>query len=295
MSARLGALGGPHTFGGQAARAMLELRPDLGAVAYLPNSAELFADDGNWRVDAACVPAHTSRAGAHLSTHRKLADRPDMYVVGEIEHAYRCALLVRSGTRLTDIRTVLGHTGSHNQSRAWLGRMGPDADLMVVDTHSRGAALAVAAGDGTLAAVGTTDLADETGLEILEHDIDDGSIGLYWAVGPRLLMSSTPDRVVVAGTTGATPSHQDLTATLRLLHVTGYAVAAVFSEAVGDRLLHNRVVLYCHGSAESSLQVLASGLELIAPFRLAGAYALNRPPDKTESRRPEREGAPLVV
>lgn len=289
MTATIGALAGPHTFGGQAAALMLAARPDLGEVAYLPNSPELFADDGLWRVDAACVPAHTSKAGAHLSTHRKLASRDDMFVVAEVDHEYHCALLVKPGTQLSDIRTVLGHTGSLNQSRGWLTANIPHAELTVVDTHSHGAALTVAAGKGTLAAVGTEDLAAETGLEMLARDIDGGSVGRYWAVGPRLLTSDTPDRVVIAGIGDTTT---DFDAVLKLLHLGKFVVNVVFSESVGDRLLHNKIVVYASGASASSLDVLVRGLELIPSFRLAGAYALTRPPDR--NRQPVHKGASLA-
>jgi prephenate dehydratase len=289
MTATLGALGGPHTFGGQAANLMVRSRPDMGEVVYLPSSPELFADDRHWRVGAACVPAHTSKAGAHVSTHRRLTLRDDMFVVAEVDHEYHCALLVKPGTQLADIRTVLGHTGSLNQSRGWLTSTIPHAELTIVDSHSRGAALMVAAGGGTLAAVGTADLAAETGLDILARDIDGGSVGRYWAVGPRLLTVDSPDRVVVAGTTSAA---NDLSATLSLLHLGKFEVNAMFSEAVGDRLLHNRVVLYASGTPQSALEVLAQGLEAIPSFRLAGAYALTRAPER--HRQAVAEGATLA-
>jgi prephenate dehydratase len=289
VTATLGALGGPHTFGGQAASALVLDQPELGEVVYLPNSGQLFADDGQWRVDAACVPAHTSRAGAHLSTHRKLTERSDMYVIAEIDHAYRCALLVKPGTALKKIKTVLGHTGSLNQSRAWLTTTIPQAEPVVVDTHSKGAALAVAQADGTLAAVGTTDLAAETGLEILAHDIDGGSVGRYWAVGPHAPATDRPDRVVVAG---KTESPDDLNTALQLLHVGGFRVVVAFSEAVGDRLLHNRVVLYGYGTPTSNLELLTNGFGLLPSFRLAGAYvATGSPPGATMS---SQEGASIA-
>ena len=267
MTSTIGALGGPYTFGGQAALELVALRSDFDEVVYLPNSPVLFADDGTWQAGAACVPAHASRSGIHVSTHRRLSHRTDLFVVAEVEHAYRCALLVRPGTELTQIREVLGHTGSLNQSRRWLTDNIPGVELTVVDSHSQGAANAVAESDGSIASVGSEQLAAEVGLNILARDIDGGSVGLYWALAPELREASQPDRIVVAGQ--ARDGH-DLTTMLGAVAAAGFTVTSVFSEAVGDRLFHQDVVAY--GVGAGSLPALREALGQVPGFRVAGAY-----------------------
>jgi prephenate dehydratase len=266
MSRTLGALGGPHTFGGQAALAMIADRPELGAVAYLPSSPVLFGDSGEWAVDAACVPAHTSRAGAHLSTHRRLCARSELQVVAEIEHAYHCCLLVRPGSDPAGVREVLGHTGSLNQSRDWLAENLPDAVLHVVDSHSMGAALTVAESDGTVAAVGTEPLAAQVGLDVAARDIDGGAVGLYWALAPEPMPVTRAQRVIAVGETDAAGN---VGWVVSALADSGFAAAAVHSEAVGDALLHQRVVVY--GVGDGDPDRVAERLDSTG-FRLAGAY-----------------------
>jgi prephenate dehydratase len=283
---RLGALGGPHTFGGQAALAMVADRPELGEVVYLPSSPVLFADDGPWAVDAACVPAHTSRGGAHLSTHRRLCARSELHVVAEIEHAYHCCLLVRPGSDPAGVREVLGHTGSLNQSRDWLGEHLPDAVPRVVNSHSMGAALTVAGSDGTVAAIGTEPLAAEVGLDVAARDIDGGAVGLYWALAPEPLPVARAQRVVAVGETDSVGS---LGQALSALADSGFAAAAVYSEAVGDALLHQHVVVF--GVGDGDPDRLAERLDG-AGFRLAGAYPA--PARSTSELAYETEGADRV-
>jgi prephenate dehydratase len=263
----IAALGGPHTFGGQAARLLVERHPQLGDLVYLGTSAELFADDGIWRASTVCVPAHSSRTGVHLSTHRRLATRTDLFVNAEAQHRYRCALLGRPGTPLSSIKRVLGHTGSVNQSRAWLSATIPEAEVTIVDSHSLGAARAVAAGAGTDAAVGSEELAREVGLDILARDIDGGSVGLYWALSPVATMSAKPERLVVVGRTVTDTALSELVASLL---EAGFVAAGLFCEPVGDELFHADVVAYLRGAGK--LDDVCRTVAAVDGWRLIGAY-----------------------
>jgi chorismate mutase / prephenate dehydratase len=267
-SRTLGALGGAQTFGGQAATAFTRRYPELGHVAFLASSAELFADDGRWRADAACVPAYTSQAGPHLNTHRRLIERGDLYVLAEDYHAYHCALLVRPDTRLPAIRRVLGHTGSVTQSRPWLERNLPDAEIHIVDSHSLGAGREVLAAGGDTAAVGSLSLAAELGLVVLARDIDGGSIGCYWALASELATVPKPNRVVV---TGRTRDGAGLSALVDGLSQAGFQLVSLNQVPVGDGLFHDGCVAYFtgRGSADTIRQTVAD-----SGFRLAGAYAV---------------------
>jgi prephenate dehydratase len=267
-SRTLGALGGPQTFGGQAAAGFAQRYPELGHVAFVDSSAELFADDGRWRADAACVPAFTSQAGPHLNTHRRLIERGDLYVLAEDRHAYHCALLVRPGTRLPAIRRVLGHTGSVTQSRPWLAANLPGAEVHIVASHSLGAGREVLAAGGDTAAVGSLSLAAELGLEVLATDIDGGSVGFYWALAGQPATVPRPNRVVV---TGSTRDGAGLSTLVGRLSRAGFRLVSLNQVAAGDCLFHDGCVGYFtgRGPVETVSEAVAD-----SGFRLAGAYAV---------------------
>jgi prephenate dehydratase len=265
----LGALGGPQTFGAQAAAALVRQYPELGHVAFVDSSAELFADDGRWRVDAACVPAFTSQAGPHLNTHRRLIARDDLYVIAEDRRAYHCALLVRPGTKLPAIRQVLGHTGSVTQSRPWLAKHLPDAEVVIVNSHSLGAGREVLASDGDLAAVGTLALAADLGLEALATEIDGGSVGFHWVLAKRLITVPQPSRVVV---TGRTRDGDGLSTLICGLSQVGFQIVSLNQVPVADSLFHDGCVAYFTGRA--SIETVRETVAGIGGFRLAGAYAV---------------------
>lgn len=268
-SRTLGALGGPQTFGAQAAAALVRRYPELGQVAFVDSSAELFADDQQWRVDAACVPAFTSQAGPHLNTHRRLIERDDLYAIAEDRHAYHCALLARPGTHLPGIRRVLGHTGSVTQSRPWLARHLPDAEVVIVSSHSLGAGREVLASAGDLAAVGTLSLAADLGLEVLAEDIDGGSVGFHWALARQPAAVPQPNRVVVAG---RTRDGDGLSTLIGGLSKAGFQIVSLNQVPVGDSLFHDGCVAYFTG--RGSIETVQETVAGIGGFRLAGAYAV---------------------
>jgi prephenate dehydratase len=247
---------------------MIARYPGFGDVVYVDRSAELFADDGHWRVEAACVPAFTSQTGPHANTHRRLVARDDLFAVAEIRHAYHCALLARPGVPLAAIERVLGHTGSINQSRPWLEAHVPAAQIVIVDSHSLGAAREVLAGGGDTAAVGSVDLAADTGLEILARDIDGGSIGLYWALSATPAAPQHVTRVVVVG---RTQDGRGLTAVVNRLSRAGFSLVALNQITIGDRLFHSGCVAFFEGVGE--LDEVRSAVLPAEGLRLAGSYA----------------------
>jgi prephenate dehydratase len=265
----LGALGGPDTFGGQAARMMLSRYPEFSDIVYLANSDEAFGAGGSWHSDASCVPEQTSKTGFHVSTQRKLvAAQGKLFVLGEITHVYHCGLYVKPGTDLSAIRRVLGHTGSINQSRDWIATSFPKAAIEIVDTHSVGAATAVAEGDGSLAAVCTPELGSTLGLQQVAADIDGGSSGHYWAVSPLRNFTTHPTRLVVAGQGTGDGSVSEM---LCALASAGFSVRTIWTEHTGTRMFAQNVVAALNGSgqladAEAVLDKYSAG------FWLAGAF-----------------------
>jgi len=265
----LGALGGPDTFGGQAARMMLSRYPEFSGIVYLANSDEAFGAGGSWRSDASCVPEQTSKTGFHVSTQRKLvAAQGKLFVLGEITHVYHCGLYVRPGTDPGSIRRVLGHTGSVNQSRDWVAANVPQAAIEIVDTHSVGAATAVAEGDGSLAAVCTPELGATLGLQQVAADIDGGSSGHYWAVSPLRDFAPHPTRLVVAGHAAGDGSVSEM---LCSLASAGFYARTIWTEHTGARMFAQKVVAALNGTGR--LADAEAALDKYAPdFWLAGAF-----------------------
>jgi prephenate dehydratase len=263
----LGALGGPNTFGGDAAHRLRELYPEFGDIVYFRTSDEGLAfDDG--RADAMCAPQQMSNTGFHPGIQARIAS-PDskLYVVAEVTHQYHCSFLVKRGSRLDQIKRVLGHTGSVTQSRPWLEENVPQADIVIVHTNSMGAAQEVAEGDGSLASVGTPGMARQYDLEELVKDIDGGSVGSYWALSPHSLFSERPSRLVVAGR-----FHDDgvLTDLIGSLGQAGFRLHTVYPQATGRRLYEYDCVLRLAG--QGSLSAVQDALSPYATARLAGAF-----------------------
>jgi prephenate dehydratase len=264
---KLAALGGPNTFGGQAAQRLKELYPEFAEIAYF-RTAEESMDWAHGSGDAACAPEQMRWTGIHPGIHGHVSP-PDskIYVVAEVTHEYHACLLGKPGTRLEDVHEVQGHTGSVTQSEDWLREHVPQARVNIIDTSSHGAAQTVSESDGTIASIGTEDMGRQFGLEVLGRDIDGGSVANYWALSPRPLFSAAPTRVLVAGRIGADGSLTDLVTGLAQA---GYRLHTVSAVPSGKTLYEYDYVLRFVGAG--TLAAVQEALRRVPAARLAGAY-----------------------
>ncbi|MCX4817981.1 hypothetical protein OG601_46210 [Streptomyces sp. NBC_01239] len=182
-SFRLGTLGSELTFAGQAALAFRAGHPDLETPAYFPTMDDVVAAVLDGRVDGGLLTSETSHT-AVTDTFARVLGGDRLFVAAEVIVPYRCALLGRPGTALADIRQVGGH-GSIRQCRRFLAEQLPGVRAEMHRQNSVEAAREVLHGDGTRAVIGTEATAARFGLEILAHDIDDGSVGAWWVLTDR--------------------------------------------------------------------------------------------------------------
>lgn len=264
---KLGALGGPNTFGGEAARLCLERYPEFSEIVYVTTSEE-GAEFGGGKLDAMCAPQQMSRTGPHPGIQGWIA-RPgsDRYVLADVTHEYHCSLLAKPGTPREKIRRVIGHTGSVSQSTEWLRANLPQAEIVIIDTNSMEAAREVSQGDGSVASVGTPGMGKAFGLEPLGTDIDGGSVGNYWIISRHKVFSDAPTRLVVAGRIRGDGT---LSNVIDAVQRQGFRLETVIPLATGERLFEYDYALRFAGSGT------VDGIErALAPFpsvRLAGAY-----------------------
>jgi prephenate dehydratase len=266
---KLGALGGPHTFGAQAARLMLGCYPEFDKeLAYYPTSDEALEALLRGEVTAFCAPEQMSNTGFHAGMQaRMMAPGSPLHVLAEITHAYHCSLLGKPGADTARVRRVLGHTGSVTQSRPWLEANLPHAEIDIVDTSSFGAARSVLDGDGSIASVGTPELARECGLVELAQDIDGASVGSYWALSRDRLFSRTPTRLVVVG---RMKDDGQLSRLICAMSDAGYALQTVSSRPSGKALYEYDYMLRLRG--EGTLETVEAVLAGHGSMRLAGAF-----------------------
>jgi prephenate dehydratase len=262
----VGTLGGHGTFASQATEHLCARYPEWGEVRYAPTVDDLWIALDAGRVDLLVQTAETDQHGFTAVHGRLAAPGATVYVIAEAVVPYACSLLVKPGTRLPDVRRVLGH-GSIQQCRTYLDEHLPHAEIVVHAQNSLAAASEVAAGDGTLAVVGTRITAERHGLVELATNIDGGSVANFWALAARPYFSDTPTRLVIAG---RSTGHGELGDVISGLASRGYRLRTVFSQSSGQHLFEYDCVLVLAGAGER--RAVEAALGFLPAFRLAGAF-----------------------
>ncbi|HVL84115.1 MAG TPA: prephenate dehydratase domain-containing protein, partial [Pseudonocardia sp.] len=141
---RLAFLGPRGTFTEQALRSM----PDAGAAELVPfaGSPAVLAAVREGRAEAGCVPIENTVEGAVAAVLDGLVEDPPLIIRREALVAVRFAVLVRPGTGAADVRTIASHNHGIAQTRGWIARELPDADVLL-STSTAEAAAQVARGE----------------------------------------------------------------------------------------------------------------------------------------------------
>lgn len=267
-------LGGPGTFAGQATRAFLARDPALDSVKYLPTMDEIWAAASSGSVDSAVLTSETTNTGLQEIAEHLLAQRTGLYVNGEILVPYHCLLLGKPGSRLDEIRLVLGH-GSLVHCRRYLAEHLPQAEVRMHEKNSLAAAAEVLAGDGGTAVVGTALSAQSNGLAVLARDVDRGSVGAWWIMSRQLRVSPRPDVVLVAASSTSPAALSNLLTQAQGVGLTTRGMAAI---PAGSLFSYDYLVAFRAAGAPASA---AEGLGRLAGCRLLGAF-----PSAADSPRP---------
>lgn len=268
-------LGGPGTFAGQATALFLARTPELGPVQYLPTMDEIWAAVSSGAVDSAVLTSETTNTGLAEIAEHLLAPGTGLHVNGEILVPYHCLLLGKPGTKLDDIRLVLGH-GSLVHCRRFLGEHLPQAEVRMHEKNSLAAAQEVLAADGATAVVGTELSAQSNGLAVLARDVDLGSVGAWWIMSRELRVSPRPD-VILIGVSSA--SGAALGGLLTRAQAAGLTVRSIAAVGTGSIFSYDYLVAFrAPGAPASAAEDLAglAGCRLIGAFESASADPADR-------------------
>ena len=269
---RIAFLGPRATFTEQALRSM----PEAAGAELVPcaGSPAVLAAVRGGSADAGCVPIENSVEGAVPAVLDGLVTDPPLVIVREALLPVRFAVLVRPGTRFSDVRTVASHPHGVAQTRVWLESRLPDATVLL-STSTSEAAAQVARGEFD-AAVSAPVAAQQHGLEILADDVADnqGAVTRFALVTPPgpLPAPTGRDRTSLAATTQNRPGA--LLGLLTELAVRGIDLTRIESRPIKDRHAEYWFHLDCTGHvAEPAMgEALAALYRRCDRVRFLGSY-----------------------
>ena len=170
---RLAYLGPSGTFTEQALLNQTDLRKlELVSVASIP---EALKQVSNNEVDLAFVAIENSIEGSVNITQDTLTFDADLLIQREVVSSIELNLLVKPGTSLDEIETVLSFPHAIAQCKDWLSNNLPNAVTEAANSTADAAKQVSEASQDTFAAIGTERSADAYGLEILVDGIQDHS------------------------------------------------------------------------------------------------------------------------
>ncbi len=169
----------------------------------------------------ACVPIENSIEGSVLPTLDDLASGPALQIYAELTLDIAFSIVIRSGERSSDIKTVAAYPVAEAQVRGWLAAHLPDARVVPATSN---AAAAHDVADGLAdAGVSTALAARRCGLDVLASDVVDEA--------------NARTRFVLVGRPGPPPPRTGADRTsvvLKLANVPGALVAALTEFAIRD-------------------------------------------------------------
>jgi prephenate dehydratase len=148
------------------------------------------------------VASENSIGGFVGETHKLLLSPqdPGWHVIAEVTLSISNNLLVKPGTRPSDLRKIISHPEALRESANWLKANFPQLPQEGVNSTAA-AAEAVAKGDGTIAAIASTAAASVYELKVLFPDIQDdqgnATTFLIAQAAGRDFLEQHPSRLIV--------------------------------------------------------------------------------------------------
>lgn len=155
-------LGPEGTYTGQAAMLFFGDDASYHAEKTVSDAVTLMIDG---QCNFAVIPQENTVGGPVTAYIDELLSHDDISVICETELVIDQALLVKKGTKLSDITLVCSHEQGLIQGKLWLEKNLPLAQTRVVSSTAEGARLA-SISDGSVAAVASAAAADVYGLEV---------------------------------------------------------------------------------------------------------------------------------
>ena len=117
--------------------------------------------------DFAVIPQENTIGGAVIDYVDTLISLKGVSVAGEVELPISQNLLARQDTIISDIRKVYSHKQGIAQSKEWLEKNLPDAEVIEVSSTAEGAKIVSQSNETGIAAIASKGAAEVYGLEIL--------------------------------------------------------------------------------------------------------------------------------
>lgn len=165
----LGYLGPTGTFSYIAA---MEYEQDISKIKEYKTIPAVLSAVRRGEIDRAIVPIENSIEGSINTTLDTLAFSGDLYIIAEHVLKIRQNLIAKPGTQISDITAIASHPQPIGQCSAMLSSDFPDAEIIFTDSSAAAAKL-VAASDGHVAMLGTTEAAKLNSLSVLRPDCGD--------------------------------------------------------------------------------------------------------------------------
>lgn len=164
-------LGPAGTFTEQA----LLTQPDLADADHilLPTFPDVFYAAEHGEADLAFAAIENSIEGSVNVTIDTLAFEADLLIQREVVIPIVMNLLVKPGTSLDDIKTVVSFPHAVAQCRGWLREHLPDVGIQAANATAEAVRLLAESSDTSTAAIGTALAAGLYGLDTLAEDIED--------------------------------------------------------------------------------------------------------------------------
>jgi prephenate dehydratase len=270
-------LGPKGSYSDQAASEYVS-RADLAGATPLDTITQIALAVRNGQVQYGLLPFENSIGGFVGETHRLLLapQDPDWHVIADVTISISNNLLVKPGTRPSDLRKIMSHPEALRESANWLKANFPQLPQEGVSSTAA-AAEAVAKSDGTIAAIASTAAADVYQLTVLFPEIEDdrrnATTFLVAQAADRDFPEQHPSRLIVR-----LDSSQDddaLTRLVETLHRVSFTLTNVDSAPTG-KLGSYRFALVFDSKCGADLEQIQSRLRSTSAS-LIGAYRPSPP------------------